>query len=142
MSVEQNKTLDRRYFEEVYNRGNLNVVDELIGPQCLIHGPLGDVTGPQGIRQLLGSFLAAFSDVHYSVHEQIGEGDWVATRWTAEGKHTAELMGIPPSGKKFRLEGTTVSHVAQGKLVEVWHNYDNLGFMQQIGAMPAPAVAR
>jgi SnoaL-like polyketide cyclase len=66
----------------------------------------------------------------------LAEGDMVATRWTARGTHQGELMGIPPSGNRVEVPGTTISRIEGGKVAEEWDNYDALGMMQAIGAVP------
>jgi predicted ester cyclase len=87
-------------------------------------------------------FRAAFSDAQITVDDQIAEGDKVASRWTGRGTHDGELMGVPPSGRQVTVDGLVVSRVANGKVVEEWVNWDTLGMLQQVGAVPAPAQAQ
>lgn len=132
---EQNKMLDRRYLEEVWNRGNYDVIDQFVASDFVGHSPPSDeIPGADGIRQYVSTLRAAFPDVHITVEDQIAEGDRVVTRWTARGTHRGEFQGISPTGKQAQVTGVTISRVANGKFVEGWMNWNVLGLMQQIGA--------
>jgi steroid delta-isomerase-like uncharacterized protein len=72
-----------------------------------------------------------------AIEDQVAEGDKVVTRWTATGTHKGELMGIPPSGKKVRVTGIAIDRLEDGKIVESWSSFDQLGMLQQIGAIPS-----
>src|SRR5215210_817226 len=93
-------------------------------------------------KNSLACFRNAFPDVQLSVEEQIAEGDMVVTRWIASGTHQGELMGIAPTGNRVTVAGTSVERVVDGKIEETWDNYDALGMMQQIGAIPSPEEAQ
>jgi len=139
MSTEDNKALDRRGFEEVWNKGNLAVVDELNDANVVTHNPPGPpLRGTEAFKQFVLMYRSAFPDVQLTIEDQIAEGDKVVTRWTARGTHQGELMGIPPTGKQATVTGITVGRVANGKFVESWSNFDALGMMQQLGVVPAP----
>jgi predicted ester cyclase len=86
-------------------------------------------------------YLSAFPDGAITVDDQIAEGDTVATRWTGRGTHQGELMGIPPTGKQVTVAGLSYTKFKSGKMVESWANWDTLGMLQQIGAVPATATA-
>jgi steroid delta-isomerase-like uncharacterized protein len=135
---EENKALARRNIEEVFNEGNLATIDELIDPDWVNHDP----TNPEGFRGIEGAkqfvevYRSAFPDVHITIEEQVAEGDMVATRWTARGTHQGELSGIPASGNQVTVRGMSMDRISGGKIVETWDNYDALGMMQQIGAIP------
>jgi predicted ester cyclase len=81
-------------------------------------------------------YLIAFPDAQITIEDQLAEGDTVATRWTGRGAHQGELMGVPPSGKRVEVARVTISRIEGGKIVEEWDNYDALGMMQGIGAIP------
>ncbi len=81
-------------------------------------------------------YRSAFPDTQITIEDQLAEGDMVATRWTARGTHQGELMGVPPSGNRVEVAGITISRIEGGKIEEDWDNYDALGMMQQIGAIP------
>jgi predicted ester cyclase len=138
MSAEENIAIVRRLVEEPWT-GNLGVIDEYVAPEYVDHDPsaLEPIRGPEGLREFIGTYKSAFSDGRVTVDEQFGSGDLVATRWTGRGTHDGELMGIPPTGKKATVQGITISRLANGKVVEEWTNWDTLGMLQTLGAVPA-----
>ncbi len=138
MSTEENKALSRRLIEEVWNQGNLAVIDELTAPNYVDHDPTRPIHGPEGMKQFVSMYLTAYPDTHFTIEDQIAEGDRVVTRWTARGTHKGPLMGIPPTGKQVTVAGISIDRVVNGKLVEDWSSYDALGMMQQLGVVPAP----
>jgi steroid delta-isomerase-like uncharacterized protein len=138
MSTEENKALSRRLIEEVWNQGKLAVIDELVAPNYVDHDPTGPIHGPEGFKQFVSMYLTAYPDTHFTIEDQIAEGDTVVTRWTARGTHKGPLMGIPPTGKQVTVTGISIGRVVNGKTVEGWSNYDTLGMMQQLGVVPAP----
>ncbi|MDP9439212.1 MAG: ester cyclase [Actinomycetota bacterium] len=139
MSAEENKALVRRIFEEGWNAGNLGVFDEAIAPDYVLHDPSvpEDVVGIDGIKGFASAFLHAFPDLHFSIEDQVAEGDRVVTRWTSSATHQGELMGIAPTGNRTGVSGVTVGRISGGKLAEDWNNWDTLGLMRQIGAAPS-----
>lgn len=144
---EQNKALSRRAFEEIWNQGKLNVIDELVAPNCVLHDPMipgGKTSGTPGYKQFTETYRAAFPDLHFAINDQIAEGDKVVTRYTATGTFKGALMGIAPNGKHATVSGMTFDRYHDGKLIEGWLNYDGLGLFQQLGivALPAPAGAK
>ena len=139
MSIEANKTLVRRGWEEIWNKGNLSIADEQYAPNYILHMPDNpDMHGPVGHSQVVMMYRTAFPDLHFTIEDQIAEGDKVVNRVTARGTHQGELMGIPPTGKQMTVSGITIDRVAGGKLVESWATWDFLGLMQQLGVIPAP----
>jgi steroid delta-isomerase-like uncharacterized protein len=144
MLTETNKALSRRFLEEVFNNGKLNVLDEIIAKDHVTTGPgtlPGLPTGPEGQKQLVTVYRNAFPDVHFTVDEQIAEGDKVVTRWTGRGTHKGELFGIPATGKSSTVTGIAVDRIANGKIAESWGIFDQFGMMQQLGVIPMPEVA-
>ena len=141
MLSETNKTVSRRFFEEVFAKGKLNVLDEIIAKDHVNSGPgslPGLPTGPEGVKQLVTVYHNAFPDVRFTIDEQIAEGDKVVTRWTAGGTHQGELVGIPATGKSSTVTGITVDRFANGKITETWGIFDQFGMMQQLGVIPTP----
>ncbi len=141
MTEAENETMARRVIEEIFNSGNLDVADELFAPSFVGHQP-GDepVNGPQGEKDLAGMYRTAFPDLQMTIEDVIASGDQVVTRWTARGTHQGELQGIPPSGTQVTVTGMTLARIENGQIVEEWNNFDQLGMMQQIGAIPAAAT--
>ena len=137
MSAEENKMLVRRVFEQMFNEGNLDVADELLAPGYVDHDPSlpQDVHGPEGFKEYVGMYRAAFPDLHVQIQDQLAEGDRVATRWTGTGTHNGELAGITPTGKQVTLPGMEIVRIANGKLVEGWEGYDSGTLMRQLGVM-------
>ncbi len=136
MSTEENKAKARRLYEEIA-KNNLSVIDELVAANVVYHNPPpGLASGIQGYKQLASMYLGAFPDMQLTIESQVAEGDKVATIWTAHGTHKGELMGIPASGNSVMISGITVQRFEGGKIAEEWEQFDSMGMMQQIGAMP------
>ena len=136
------KALVRRVAEEPWN-GNWDVIDELLAESYVGHDPSQPepIRGPEGLKANLRQYVDAFSDARITVDEQFAEGDRVATRWTARGTHSGEIAGIPPTGKEVTVAGMTFSRLEGGLIVEEWVNWDALGMLVQLGAVPEPARA-
>ena len=97
------------------------------------HTALPGVTSDrEGMKQWLGVVLTAFPDVHFTVEQQIAEGDIVVTRWSAKGTHDGPMMGMPATGKKTKVTGINIVRIKNGKSVESWGEWDAMGMMQQI----------
>jgi len=144
MLSETNKTVSRRFFEEVFGQGKLNVLDEIIAKDHVNSGPgslPGLPTGPEGTKQLVTVYRNAFPDVHFTIDEQIAEGDKVVTRWSAHGTHQGELAGLPATGKSSTVTGISIDRIVNGKIAESWGIFDEFGLMQQLGAIPMPELA-
>jgi steroid delta-isomerase-like uncharacterized protein len=134
---EENKALARRW-ADIFNQGNLDLVDEIYASDFVGHDPTmpEDTRGVEGAREFYGMYRNAFPDTQITIEDQLAEGYMVATRWTARGTHQGELMGVPPSGNRVEVMGITISRNEGGKVAEEWNNYDALGMMQAIGAVP------
>jgi predicted ester cyclase len=142
MSVEDNKAVIRRLYDEVFVKWNLGVVDELIGPEFVGHEmPPGTPRGPVGFKQFYGWLRSAFPDLRYAVQDVIAEEDKVVVRWTWSCTHKGAFMAIPPTGKQATVTGMAIYRVVGGKCVERWVELSLLGLLQQIGAVPAPGSA-
>ena len=141
MLSETNKTVSRRFFEEVFGNGKLNLLDEIIAKDHVNNGPgslPGLPTGPEGAKQLVAVYRNAFPDLRFTIDEQIAEGDKVVTRWSADGTHKGELVGIPATGKTSTVTGITVDRFVSGKIAETWGIFDQFGMLQQLGVIPMP----
>ena len=144
MSAEANKAVARRYFEEVWGQGRLEVADELIAPHYVFHDPADPAMppGPAGAKQMVGAFRAAFPDLQVIVEDLIAEGDKVALRLRGRGTHRGAFAGVAPTGRSVTLTSVELLRLAGGKLVEHWDEFDTLGVLQQLGALPAPRGGR
>ena len=140
MSPESNKAIARRFLEEVFGQGKLAVADEILAPDHVDHGPgalPGMPPGPEASKMLVTGYRNAFPDIHFTIDDQIAEGDKVVTRWTGHGTHKGELAGIPATGKSATVTGMGVDRIVNGKIVESWGIFDQFGMMQQLGVIPA-----
>lgn len=137
---EQNKKIVRRTFEEIWNRGNLAVIEERFSRDYAGHST-NNVRGQEGAKQFATEMRSAFPDFHYTVEDEIAEGDKVVHRWTLRGTHQGTFQGIPPTGRQVTITGISIRRIAGGKLVEGWTNADLLGLLQQLGAVPERAQA-
>ena len=143
MAVEENKAAFRRYVEEVSNEGNLDLVDELFD-RYVSHQPDGhtEQRDPEDVKRFIGEFREAFPDFHSTIEDQIAEEHKVATRWTMRGTHQGEFRGITPTGNRITVTGIGIFRFSEeGKVVESWDNFDQLGMMQQLGVIPMPEQA-
>ena len=135
---EGNKNVVRRLFEEVWNKGNLQVTDELFASTYAHHDPsspdLG--RGPESEKKRATLYRTAFPDLRLTIEEIIAEGETVMARWSCRGTHKGDLSGIAPTGKQFTISGVSIARFAGGKMVEGYVNWDALSLMQQLGVVP------
>jgi predicted ester cyclase len=137
VSAETNKALVRRFYEEI-DKGNLDILDELVAEDYLDHNPPpfpGLPPGREGLKQSFKIFLTATPGYH-QIEDQIAEGDKVVTRLTSFGKHEGDLPGAPRTGNDLKMTSITIHRIAGGKLVEKWAEKDVMGFLTQIGVIP------
>ena len=137
VSTEENKALVRRFVDEVQIQGNTDLIDEICSPEFVNHStPPGLPPDREGIKIVTAMFRGAFPDSYFTVEDMMAEGDKVATRKTFYGTHEGEFMGIPPSGRRVSVGLIDIVRIADGRVVEHWSMGDNLGMMQQLGAIP------
>jgi steroid delta-isomerase-like uncharacterized protein len=138
MSVEANKAIVRRIFEEVFNQRNLALADELSAPDALNDAAPPGITpdGPESLKQIVQMLTSAFPDLHTTVEDMIAEGDKVVARTTLNGTHEGPLWGIPPTGKRVSQEQIHIVRLRDGKVAEHRAVRDDLGMMQQLGVIP------
>ena len=139
MSAEENKAFIQHLIDEVYNQGNLDVVDELVAPEVYNHPAVPEHQhGTAGFKHVMEWVREFSSDVHYDIDDIIAEGDKVAVRMTQSGTHTGTVRDIPPTGKSFSVDYVHWFRLADGKVAEMWAVRDDLTRLQQLGLMPAP----
>jgi predicted ester cyclase len=139
MAPEDHKTKVHRVWDEVWNKGNVNALDEIADPDIVCHQPPGpDINGLAAYKQHMAGLRRAFSSFEFTFHEHIIEGDTDAVRYTMRGVHTGQLpdMPIPPTGKQVTMTGLSMVRMENGKAVEQWNYSDVVGFMQQLGVAP------
>lgn len=139
MSTEQNKAIARYHLEEANDR-NHEASFGKISPDVAWHG-FGTTSNLEGWKQAHMMFVTAFPDMQITEEDVVAEGDKIVARFTFQGTHKGELQGIPPTGKQVTVSGMVIDHIAHGKVVEHWIEFDQLGLMQQLGVVPAPETA-
>ena len=135
--AEQKETLLHRWFEEVWNKGRAEAIDEMFACEGVAHG-LADqegkeLCGPEGYKPFFESFRSAFPDIRITVEDTVTEGDKIAARCRVEGTHRGEGLGIAATGKRVEFTGMAIIRVREGKIVEAWNNFDFRTMFQQIG---------
>ena len=140
MSAEENKALLQRAYEQIFNQGNLDQIDEIFSVAFVDHeAPPPGMEGLDGIevlRQFVKVSRDAFPDLQFTAEDMIAEGDKVAARYTMRGTHQGEFMGVAPTGNQIAVTGIDIVRFEGGKMVEHWANSDELGMMQQLGLVP------
>lgn len=131
----------RRLLEETFNDGNFVLIDQLVAPTAVNHDPaepaeLRALRGPEVVKRTVQMYRAAFPDVRITVDDVIAAGDKVALRWHSEGTHRGELAGLAPTGARGSVTGISIDRWQDGKVVESWTEWDNLGLARQLGAAP------
>lgn len=142
MSVEHNKNVVRRYYEDVLNGGDLGLLDQLAAPDYVEHDPLpGQARGLDGLKQRVDILRTAFRP-RFTIEDLICEGDKVAVRWSQRATHVGAFMGLPATGKPFTISGIDIHRMLEGKMSEHWHVVDQFGLLQQLGVIPEPEPSR
>jgi steroid delta-isomerase-like uncharacterized protein len=128
------KAIARMEFEQIYSQGRLDLIDQVVGDGYVCHDPAlpEPVLGAEGLRAAVIGFRTALPDLSFTVDQQIAENDRVVTAWTATGTHEGELFGVAPTGRRVRMVGVDIERFEDGKIVEVWANWDAFGLHQQI----------
>ena len=131
----------RRLLEETFNEGKLDLIDQLVAPDAVNHDPaepahLRQLRGPDVLKRTVNMYRAAFPDVRITVDDVITADDKVVLRWHSEGTHRGELEGLAPTGARASATGISIDLWKNGKVVESWTEWDNLGLARQLGAAP------
>jgi steroid delta-isomerase-like uncharacterized protein len=131
----ENEAIVRRLYEEVWNKRRVELVDELISPSHALYDPnvCGSEVGPQAYKRQLVKWLKAFPDVRMTIEDIVGENEKIVVAWTLSGTHDGEFAGFPATNKKVSVEGVTINHVVNGKVIDSLVTWDALGFMKQLG---------
>ena len=139
------KAIVHRWFEEVWNQGRMETIDEMFPPRGVAHG-LGEseapVRGPDAFKPFVRNIRESIPDLHISVEDIITEGDKTAFRVVLEGTHRGDGLGVAAPGRRVRVKGIVMLRLEDGQIVEGWNSWDRLGLLQQIGALPTPAEDR
>ena len=139
MTLDANKALVRRWFEEVWNKGRAEAIEEMFAAAGVAHGlsddPSAPLRGPAGFKVLHEQFRGAFPNITVVVEDVIAEGDTVAARCSVRGKHLGDHLGVPASNAPVEFTGMTIVRIKDGKIVEGWNNFDFLRMNKQIGLL-------
>ncbi|MEN8237449.1 MAG: ester cyclase [Pseudomonadota bacterium] len=138
MSVmNENKIIVNRYFEEVWNQGKLDVLDEIVSVDYINHSPgmPNPPRGPEGIKPIVTAIREAFPDLKYVIENLVVSEDQVAIRTTMYGTHLGDFFGLAPTGKTIKVTQMQIERIDNGKIVEHWRVTDDLTMMRQLGQM-------
>ena len=134
-----NAALVRRWFEEVWNQGREEAIDELFDEEGVAHG-LADETGaalrgPTGFKPFFRRFREAFPEIEVVVEDTVSEGDKVAARCTVRGRHRGDTLGFKATDSPVQFDGICIVRLREGKIAEAWNNFDFMSMFQQLGAL-------
>jgi len=132
---EQNKTLARRWFEDLFSRGDLDTANEILCADFVDHLPREEERGIEELKHYVSSYRTAFPDIQDTVEEIVAEGDKVVVRWRSRGTHQGEFMGVAPTGREVAFTGMRLFRIAENKIAESWVNIDERGLQEQLGAV-------
>jgi steroid delta-isomerase-like uncharacterized protein len=138
LAEESNKAIMRRFWD-IWEQGNIDLLDELLAPDYINHTlATPDLpAGPEGVKEVVNMFRSAMPDIRVHIEDMIAEGDKVTTRYALEGTHRGELFGVAPTGKYLSIKSITVERVSEGRILEHWRITDELDMMHQIGDFAA-----
>jgi steroid delta-isomerase-like uncharacterized protein len=128
----------RRYFEEVWNRGKVDVLDELLAPDYVNHTPSfgSPPPGPNGLKPIVLAMRRAFPDLHFTIEDVVATPNAVAIRTTMTGTHDGDLFGIAPTHRRVNVTQIQIERLRGGRIVEHWRVTDELTLMRQLGVVP------
>jgi steroid delta-isomerase-like uncharacterized protein len=139
MLVDDNKALIRRWFEEVWNKGRAEAIDEMFAADGIAHGLSGvqgePLRGPQDFKPFFYKFREAFPDILVIVEDTMAEGDKVAARCTVRGSHQGDSLGFAATQKPAEFTGIAIVRIEDGKIVEAWNNFDFMSMFKQLGVI-------
>ena len=135
-TLEQNKAIVRRFIDEVFLKGDLDAVDQLLTDDFTPHTWGGMSDGKRDLKEAIERVAAGISDEEMTIEDIIAESDLVALRLTSAATHTGEFMGMPASGKRYEIGEIHFFRLRDGKVAEHWHQADFMGMMKQLGATP------
>jgi steroid delta-isomerase-like uncharacterized protein len=143
MSADTNKAIVKRYFEEVWNHGRLELVEEFFAEEVVEHSVprIPGLSARDSMKAIIGGARETLANIQITVHDAIAEGDTVAARWSYQATHQGEFMGVPSTGKTLTTSGAAIYRLAGAQIVEIWNFPDNVSIMQQLGLLPIPEAA-
>jgi steroid delta-isomerase-like uncharacterized protein len=135
--AELNEQLGRRYFEEVWNRGNVDLLDELLASDYINHTPStpDPPPGPSGLKPIVRAIRQAFPDLHYEIKDVVATEHAVVMRVIMTGTHRGDLFGLAPTGRRVSVNQINIEHIENGRIVEHWRVTDEMNLMRQLGVL-------
>ena len=130
------KATMRRVFDELWTRGDLSVAEDTLTPNYTWRENANETTGRQEYKTFVAIYRGAFPDLSFEIEHILAEGNLVAVRWIAHGTHTGDLNGLPPTQRKVRVAGTTITRMDAGRAAEEWTTWDEAGMLRQLGLLP------
>jgi steroid delta-isomerase-like uncharacterized protein len=134
--TEANKALVRTFIDEIFVKGNVAAVDELVAEDFVPYTWPYTGNGRRDLKQAMERVAKGLSNPEFIVEDEIAEGDRVVVRLKASATQTGEFMRMPPSGKRYTIEEIHIFRIRDGKVVAHWHQFDQMGLMKQLGALP------
>jgi steroid delta-isomerase-like uncharacterized protein len=136
MPAAENRTIARRFFDDVFNKGDLKTVDQIFASDYVGHSSANlnrPIKGPAGIKRFVTMYRKAFPDIRFTFDDIVSRGDKIVVRWTTEGTHQGELFGIAPTGKRMSVTGIGIAQIVNGRIRVSHSQVDMLGLAQQLG---------
>ena len=128
-----------RWWDEVWNGGDVGLVDELHTSDFRDHDPASPWVrpGPEGMKEKVRAYRTAFPDLEFAMEKVLSGDDHVVTHWRCRGTHQGEILGLKPTGKTIEIEGISIFRLQDGKIAEQTLIWDALGMLTQLGAVPS-----
>ncbi len=136
----QNKALIRRWFEEVWNNGRAELIDQLRAPDAVAIGlseGKSESRGDAAFKTFYSNMRGTLPDLHIAIEDMVAEGDKVVARFTVDGTHQGDALGVPPTGRRVSISGMVMARIADGKIAHAWNCLDQLALLKQLGALSA-----
>jgi steroid delta-isomerase-like uncharacterized protein len=142
MSIEENKAIVRRYYEEVFNQRKVDLVDEIAVEDYVEHDPFpSQGNGRSDLKARVQAILSAYNPMRFKMEDVVAEGEKVVVRWSQTATHSGNFMGIPPTGRAVTVAGIDIHALRDRRMAEHWHVVDMFGLLQQLGVIPAASGA-
>jgi len=135
MSIAENRAIIERYFYQVWNQGQLEILDEIIDPGYINHSPgiANPEKGANGLKPIVSALRLGFPDLRFEIEDMVIADQKMAIRCTMYGTHLGDLFGIPPTGRSVKVNQFQIEHIKNGKIIEHWRQSDDIGMMRQLG---------
>ncbi len=142
MGATENKRIIEQIMEEVWNRGDLDKVEEYITDDSVEHNPYGELAGPEGMRQFVTAIHQTYDDFRIVAHNMIANDNFVSYNYTVEGTQTGSVGELEPTEKTVEIQGVYLARIENGKIVEAWNQFDVMSLLSQLGQLPEQAFVK